>query len=615
MSSRKAWVLMVTFLLLAALFSSLAGSSAFAQRPAPETASSPEGGFPSGVTRINGLSILHIYTRDTTNSVQRALDELGHSYDLFYGDDWTGIDFSPYDVVIIGMDGGEIDQPSIQRIRTDVIDQGKRVIFLGGTQWGNFVLGVNQYLVLNETGNYDWAISSTPHFTLVDPDHLLAHGLPSSYNFVTNYAAFYQLRATDPGIGVIGVNGDGYDVLFHKGMNFPVVGVTSPTQAGGDLIWFINSPYDAYWGNQADFNVLKQIIANALAFGWTAGTDDPFDFNRYDCVWFDDGTGPSAYNQKVYCMGGRTGGSSESPDIWRYDPLADTWEDTTHDMYEDVSNYTANLLEDENYATNGLAIYVVSGYDAETGTQTTHVQRYYPKTGVVELVSTDPWPLAVSGEIAIPGGCATVQNKIYCFGGWESVAAPYFSDQTWEYDPARPAGSRWLQIGTANLNQARAYIQVAVQNDVIYAMGGIYDYPPGDLVPSNVVEALDVNNLGAGWQVLAPMPVASGEGRGFGWAGKTYVAGGGDWPADSAEAMEYDIASNTWNQAFPDLITLRRDHAGALIPLCTADPTDGLPGMWVFGGRSGSDDPPFADPEYFPLQCFRVYLPLALRGY
>jgi hypothetical protein len=87
------------------------------------------------------------------------------------------------------------------------------------------------------------------------------------------------------------------------------------------------------------------------------------------------------------------------------------------------------------------------------------------------------------------------------------------------------------------------------------------------------------------------------------WAGKLYVVGGGDWPSESAEVLEYDIASGSWSQGFPELLTPRRDHAGVYIPLCSDDPNDGLPGMWVFGGRQGTDDPPYLDPEYFPTPC------------
>jgi subtilisin family serine protease len=349
---------------------------------------------------------------------------------------------------------------------------------------------------------------------------------------------------------------------------------------------------------------------------WTAGPPDPGDFYRHDCAWFDDGTGMSIYNQKVYCLGGRVDSGIESGDIWRFDPRTGVWSDTGHDIPISVSNYTATVIEDGNSPTQGPAIYVVSGYDAETGSSVTFIQRYYPKTGSASVVTTDPWPLTIGGAVGHPGGCASVQNRIYCFGGMASSTAPYVSDETWEYDPARSAGSRWQRILSADLGRPRGYIQVAVQQDVIYALGG-HDFVPSpvDLVPTVVVEALDVNDLASGWVARAPMPMASAEGRGFGMdedgdysgssyqLGRIFIAGGGDWPDQTAEAMEYDIATDTWNQAFPDLITARRNHAGAYVPLCTADPDDGLPGLWVFGGRTTSDLPPFGEPEFFPFPC------------
>lgn len=282
-------------------------------------------------------------------------------------------------------------------------------------------------------------------------------------------------------------------------------------------------------------------------------------------------------------------------------------------MYEDVSNYTANVLRDENSPEWGPAIYVVGGYDADGTTPgpTNLVQRYYPALNWVETVPTDPWPGQLAGVVVSGMGCATALNKIYCFGGWENVTAPYFSGETWEYDPARPAGSRWQRIATANLNPPRAYPMVAVQENVIYAIGGDYQYTGGDLVPTDVVESLDVNNPAAGWVPQPSMPVALGEGRGFGmdvdtrlnalWSGWLYTAGGGDWPASSAESMAYDTGTGNWSQSFPDLNYARRNHAGVFIPLCTPDPNDPLPSLMVIGGRMESDTPPFAVPEYFPL--------------
>ncbi len=199
-------------------------------------------------------SILHLRTTDTAASVQRALNELGYTYDNIYAySDWTGIDFTPYDVVIIGMTGGLMDIADIQKIRAEVIDRGKRVIFVGGSYYASFVNGVNQYLVANDTANYSWEYSASPHFTLVDPAHPLAQGLPTTRDLVDINATRYQLRVTDPAIEAVAQNGDGHTSYFYK---------TYP--GGGELVWFIHSARGSYWTDPSDFQLLQRIIGNAM---------------------------------------------------------------------------------------------------------------------------------------------------------------------------------------------------------------------------------------------------------------------------------------------------------------------------------------------------------------
>jgi PKD repeat protein len=103
------------------------------------------------------------------------------------------------------------------------------------------------------------------------------------------------------------------------------------------------------------------------------------------------------------------------------------------------------------------------------------------------------------------------------------------------------------------------------------------------------------------------LATASGEGRGFGFdtgsdyalAGQIALVGGGQWPAETAEALTYDVATNTYDTVMPDLNITRRNHAGFFVP--------GNPGrMYVFGGRSsasgyGGDNPPYAPPEYYEV--------------
>jgi PKD repeat protein len=345
---------------------------------------------------------------------------------------------------------------------------------------------------------------------------------------------------------------------------------------------------------------------------WLPGPVSPFDLTRFDGA-FIPGPEGAAWANKVYFLGGRSGGSTEDPTIWVFDPVTGNYADTGHDMVEDVSNYTANVVPDDGTG-RGPGIYVIGGYDADNAVANIGtVQRFYPQTGDVEaLPVADNWTPTVAGSLVGASGQAVVGNIIYVFGGWENITAPYFYAGTWAFDPTQASGSRWTNLAL-NLNPARCYIQVAVQNGNIYAMGGVDFYDGADLAPTTVVEVLDSANLGAGWVTLTPMPVASGEGRGFGfdadtlapepWNNHLYVVGGGDWSASSAESMEYFVDTDTWDQAFPDLITNRRDQAGVFIPTCTADPTDGLPGLWVFGGRVDADTPPFGPTEYYPLEC------------
>ncbi len=221
---------------------------------APANETSTPGASPSepeGTSRINQLSILHIATTTTTGSVQQALTDLGETFDYFSGSDWSGIDLNPYDVVIIGMDGGTVEAASVQNV-ANFANNGGLLIIIGGTCYANWANAVNTYLLLNNTADYCWTISSTPHLTVTDPGNPLAAGLPGSYNFLNSSAAYYQIRSLDPATSVAAVNGHGYDALFSK----PI--------GAGNLIWFINSAYSGYWGNAADYNVLRTIISNAI---------------------------------------------------------------------------------------------------------------------------------------------------------------------------------------------------------------------------------------------------------------------------------------------------------------------------------------------------------------
>jgi len=350
--------------------------------------------------------------------------------------------------------------------------------------------------------------------------------------------------------------------------------------------------------------------------GWQYGPPSPFEYQRFDAI-FVPGPDTEPWADKVYFMGGRISAPAELPDIWVFDPVTGVYTDTQVDMFEDVSNYNANLIMDDGTG-RGPAVYVVGGTDKDGGSGGGNlglVQRYYPQSNFIEgLPTADNWPGQVGGYTVGGIGTAVVDDVIYVFGGWETNVAPYFYSGTWVFDPRQPSGSRWTDLGVY-LAMGRSYILSAVQNGKIYSMGGIYQYIGGDLVPTDLVEVLDTADPAAGWTMISPLPLPLAEGRGFGfdddtkimtppWPGAIYTAGGGDWPDITREAMEYRIGSDTWDQSFPDLNDRRVNNAGTFIPLCTPDPNDGLPGLWVFGGRSENGcDPPYGATEFYAMSC------------
>jgi hypothetical protein len=339
---------------------------------------------------------------------------------------------------------------------------------------------------------------------------------------------------------------------------------------------------------------------------------DNFQYARHDGA-FVPGPALEPWANKVYFPGGRTSPSTESPHIWMFDPVTSTYTDTGADVYEDVSNYNANLILDDGTG-RGPAIYVIGGTNKDGGGTTIGmVQRYYPKTNEAEwLSSSDDWNGRVGGYLVAAVGSAVVDDIIYVYGGWETSVSPYFSSETWAFDPKQPSGSRWTNLGTP-MSTPRSYIMSAVQDGKVYAIGGVGSYVGGELDPVDTVEVLDTANLAAGWTLLAPMPAGRRRARlastdtlktNSPYQGKIYVVAANDWAAVSSEVYEYDVVSNTWRDDLPELPTARADLAASFVPLCTSNPDDGLPGLWTFGGRvNESCDPPLGPVEYAPMTC------------
>jgi hypothetical protein len=317
------------------------------------------------------------------------------------------------------------------------------------------------------------------------------------------------------------------------------------------------------------------------------------DWTRYDGEYFPD-------NGLVYFMGGRGGpsGSETFGDVISYNPTTNICTDTGTDLPFPISNYTINLVN------NGTAnVLCTFGGRGAAGTNIQNVQCYNPSTNIASSVTSLP---AAYSEYT-PGAQVVIDNMVYIIGGFRNTTAPYELAFTYMYNPVQNSFAP-----KGNLSLARSYLDVAPVNGLIYAFGGtIYD---GSTL--NAQTRAEVFNPGTGlWSdtAVTDLPTATAEGRAYGFdsssdnalAGKIVIAAGGQFPTESTEAFTYDIDTNTYDYAFPDLNVSRRDNAGFFIP--------GNSGaIWVFGGRSGAESPPYAAPEYY--QEWQInFLPLTFK--
>jgi subtilisin family serine protease len=327
-------------------------------------------------------------------------------------------------------------------------------------------------------------------------------------------------------------------------------------------------------------NTTEQDFSITYLGGWTEFGSLCFDFTRIDAEYYP-ATG------MVYVLGGRGGadGGQTYTDIYSVDPTDGTCANTGYDMLLGISNYTIVPLN-----VDGADQLCTFGGRNSAGTMIRDVQCFNPNTGVV----TNKGLVPVGYDTFLIGGAAAVDNKAYIFGGFRNTASPYETNITFEWDPATNA---WTQKG--NLGQGRAYIDVAVFDGKIYGFGG-NTYDGVNLVAQTAAEVFDP--VAGTWSPLADLATPTGEGRAFafetgsGYAleGKIVIAAGGIWPDVTNAALTYDVASDTYDESFPDLNVARRNTAGVFVP--------GNPGvMWMIGGRMQADTPPYAPAEYYEV--------------
>jgi hypothetical protein len=305
-----------------------------------------------------------------------------------------------------------------------------------------------------------------------------------------------------------------------------------------------------------------------------------FDWTRFDGEYMD-------LTGRAYFLGGRSG-TATAGDIYVLDPATGNCADTGADMPVPVSNYTATFVK-----IGAADLLCTFGGRAAGGLSTPEVQCYDPVANSAYVKTL--LPSAFDGFT--PGGQAVVDNMVYVFGGLRTTSAPYTTAVTFRYDPQ---ANTWTQLG--NLGLARGYIMASPVDGRVYAFGGD-TFDGTNLAAQSIAEVLDPATGTWDDAAVADLPAASGEGRAFGFdsiwgyvlSGQVVLAGGGQWPEETAEVLRYDVAAGTYDPGFPDLNVARRDHAGFFVP--------GTPGrMWVVGGRHGSDNPPYAPAETYDIE-------------
>jgi hypothetical protein len=317
---------------------------------------------------------------------------------------------------------------------------------------------------------------------------------------------------------------------------------------------------------------------------WTFGTNSPFGGTRFDGEYV-------ASLNRVYFLGFRTFADATDGSVWYYDVATNTYVDTTVDMKVPVSNYKIAALTDS----HGLGLYIFGGRDATPAIVTT-VQAYYPSANKAITINTDPWPgQTPAGCVSLPAmGVDVIANKAYVVGGASFSINGCVDDnsaQTWVFDPAAPAGSKWT--AGPSLHVARGYITTAVLQGRIYAIGGDTN-SAGVLTANPTVEAWKPPLGGWNDAAVADLPVSPGcdESQAFAPAngplkGGIVLANCGQWPAALPDTYFYK--NNAWTN-IGAINESRRNEAGALFKVGTRLR------MYILGGYDCPGNTCLADP-------------------
>jgi N-acetylneuraminic acid mutarotase len=232
----------------------------------------------------------------------------------------------------------------------------------------------------------------------------------------------------------------------------------------GPLAWFGTAVYQdeiyviggAWFISGSETNEIR--VYDPSADTWTSKTSMP------TARW---GAEANVVHEKIYVIGGATDGVLDVNEV--YDPATDTWSTKTP-IPTPVTSYASAVVDDK--------IYIIGGAAPEANsTSKQHInliQIYDPEKD--SWSSGTPMP---NTQNAIAAGATTgimAPRKIYVIGdGLNQVYNP--SNDSWTIGEPIPNSANRL----TNFDDA----EVAVVNDQIYALGGVYESENGEIYSVN----------------------------------------------------------------------------------------------------------------------------------
>jgi N-acetylneuraminic acid mutarotase len=228
--------------------------------------------------------------------------------------------------------------------------------------------------------------------------------------------------------------------------------MSMPTARSGFAIAVYNNKIYVVGGSVGNGFVGNNEVYDPVANTWT--TKASMQTPRADLT-------ASIVNGQIYLIGGKMY-SNQAPFYTEtalnevYDPIKDEWS-TKSEIPSPVEGYASAVL--------GNRIYIIGGSKVHAGTGSA-----FTNSNQVYDPATDQWSLAASLPVASSYASAAVtqgnmaKEAIYYIGGY---TGNQYSSQVRIYTPENNSWST-----TQDMPTARAYLGVAVVNDLIYAIGG-----------------------------------------------------------------------------------------------------------------------------------------------